>query len=126
MGKDNLAAYIQRILAEADLPDGRRVLAEGKAMADGIAIGRTLFFDKYGVASEYEYKQKMKREGRIMYHAHIGLDSWEETVDALHRLYDALDGGGYRVDRFGLCLERGMSLPEHMRDQIARETGPRL
>lgn len=126
MGKIDLAADIQRILADVNLPDGRRVVEEGKAMAAGISIGRTMFFDKYGVSSEYEYKQKMKQEGRIMYHAHIGLDFWEETVDALHKLYDAIDGAGYRIDRYGLCLERGMSLPEHLRDQVARETGPRL
>ncbi|MBA1334983.1 MAG: hypothetical protein HPY66_0605 [Firmicutes bacterium] len=126
MGNSDFTAEVQRILSAADLPDGRRIVAEGKAMAAELQIGRTLFFDKYGVSSEYEYKQKMKREGRIMYHAHIGLDHWEETVDALHKLYDAIDGAGYRIDRYGLCLERGMSLPEELRGQIARETGPRL
>ncbi|MDI6688633.1 MAG: hypothetical protein QME06_10495, partial [Desulfobacterales bacterium] len=68
MGNSDFTAEVQRILSAADLPDGRRIVAEGKAMAAELQIGRTLFFDKYGVSSEYEYKQKMKREGRIMYH----------------------------------------------------------
>ena len=117
---------VQQILSEAHLPDGNKVVAEGKALAQDITIGRTKFFAKYGVSSEYEYKQQMKKEGRIMYHAHIGLASWDETAEALHELYATLERSGYRLDRYGLCLERGMSLPAYMRDLVPRETGPRL
>ena len=117
---------VQKILSEADLPDGRQVVKEGYEIGKNITIGKTLFFEKFGVSSEYEYKQKMKEEGRIMYHAHIGLDSWEETAEGLQEIYDTMEAEGYRLDRFGLCLERGMSLPEEMRDSVPRETGPRM
>ena len=77
---------VQKILSEADLPDGRQVVKEGYEIGKNITIGKTLFFEKFGVSSEYEYKQKMKEEGRIMYHAHIGLDSWEETAEGLQEI----------------------------------------
>ena len=102
---------VQEILSNVDLPDGRKVVREGLEIGNNITIGKTLFFEKFGVSSEYEYKQKMKEEGRIMYHAHIGLDTWEETAEGLQEIYDTMEAEGYRLDRFGLCLERGMSLP---------------
>lgn len=126
MDFENFKKDVQQILSKVELPDGREVVKEGLEIGKDITIGKTLFFEKYGVSSEYEYKQKMKEEGRIMYHAHIGLDTWEETAEGLQEIYDAMEAEGYRLDRFGLCLERGMSLPAKLRDTVARETGPRM
>jgi methylmalonyl-CoA mutase cobalamin-binding subunit len=117
---------IHEIISNVNLPDGKKVVEEGKALADTVKIGRTLFCEKHGVESEYAFKQKMKEEGTIMYQCQIGLDTWEETADALVKLYDTMEAEGYHMHRFGVCLERGMALPPEYRERLPRETGPRL
>lgn len=123
---EKFKAEVKAILSEAELRDGRIVAEEGKLIAETFEVGKTLFCEKHGVTSEYEYKQKMKKEGKIMYQCQIGLDTWEETAEALKKLYCELEKDGYYVDRFGVVLERGMALPPDKRDMLPRETGPRL
>lgn len=119
---------IQAILLEARriLPAWKEIAAEAKERAEKIEIGQTLFFKEHGVASEVEYKRHAKQQGTIMLHAHIGLNSWEETKSALLYLYDEMSKRGSRIDRFGLCLDRVMGYPPEMRDSVMRETGPQL
>lgn len=117
---------VRNILDNADLPDGKKIVKEGKALADTFEMGRTLFCEKHGVKSEYEFKQKMKEEGTIMYQCQIGLDTWEETAGALKELYETMEAEGYHMHRFGVVMERGMALPPEHRDMLPRETGPRL
>lgn len=107
--------------------------AEGSADADGLTgrvkpvqVSVSGFCRAVGVASEYEYKLRCVRAGKIMYHAHIGLSTWEATHGALQTVVDALSAGGHVLDRYGLCLDRAMSLPEERRHTMARETGPVL
>jgi methylmalonyl-CoA mutase cobalamin-binding domain/chain len=57
---------------------------------------------------------------------HLGLSTWPATRDALQEIVAALAEDGHHVERFGLCLDRGMSLPEARRDGVRKETGPRL
>lgn len=108
------------------LPPWSEVLAEARERADKIKVGRTLFCQQQGVSSEAEYKRRCKQKGQIMTHAHIGLDTWEETKEALRFLYDEMSKRGLVLDRFGLCLDRVMAYPPEMRDRVPRETGPQL
>jgi methylmalonyl-CoA mutase cobalamin-binding domain/chain len=107
-------------------PSWSEVAGEARQRAAGIEVGRTLFMKAYGVESEADYKRLAKRGGRIMTHAHIGLATWDDTKLALHYLYEETSKRSFRVDRFGLCLDRGMAYPPEMRDKIPPETGPRL
>ncbi len=113
-------------LAKQTLPPWKEVRAEAQERADKISIGQTLFFKKYGVASETEYKRRAKQQGIIMTHTHIGLDTWEETKEALLFLYDGMSKRNLVLDRFGLCLDRVMAYPPEMRASVPRETGPQL
>ena len=96
------------------------LLAEGRAAAP--ALGRSAFCAAHGVRSEAEYKRRRRDEGRIMFHAHLGLSDWPATAIAL----DEIVAGLGELDRFGLCLSRSMSLPAERRAGAAKETGPRL
>ncbi|MBC7261980.1 MAG: hypothetical protein H5T63_08195, partial [Chloroflexi bacterium] len=102
------------------------VSAEAQERASKIEIGQTLFFKEHGVTSEVEYKRRAMQQGTIMLHAHIGLDSWEETKTALLYLHDEMSKRDSRIDRFGLCLDRVMGYPPEMRGSVPRETGPQL
>jgi methylmalonyl-CoA mutase cobalamin-binding subunit len=116
---------IRKIL-EVELPSGESISNEGRSAAEDIKIGRTAFMDKFGVGSELEYKQQCIKDGQIMFHAHIGLNTWEATADALSYLSRATEECGYAVDRAGICLDRRMGLPKDYRERIPAETGPML
>ena len=111
-------------LLSVDLPDPRPLMAEGREISRGLAPGRSRFCAELGVASEAEYKARCKADGTIMYHAHVGMDSWPATADALRRLHRVAHEGGYRLDRAGICLDRRMAVPEAHRAGIPAETGP--
>jgi methylmalonyl-CoA mutase cobalamin-binding domain/chain len=90
------------------------------------AIRRSAFCRAVGAASEVEAKARAKRAGEITYHMHVGLNDWAATERALRFVHEGLAERGHRVERYGLCLDRGMSLPEAERAGVRKETGPRL
>lgn len=114
---------IRQILA-GNLPDVRPIIADGRQIARDLALGRSAFCEEMGVASEAAYKARCKADGTIMYHAHVGMDSWPATAAALQYLEQAARAGGYRLDRAGICLDRRMAVPEAFRAGIPAETGP--
>jgi len=89
-------------------------------------VGVSGFCRAAGVTSEYAYKRRRVETGTIMYHAHIGLSTWDATYEALSSVAGELSADGFVLDRFGLCLDRAMSLPEAQRHLVSRETGPVL
>jgi len=115
-----------RSILETELPSGASAVQEGRSIARNIEIGRTAFMDKMGVGSELEYKRQCIENAQIMYHAHIGLNTWEDTVEALGLLYKTAEESGFVVDRAGICLDRRMALPRSWRGRIPAETGPML
>jgi methylmalonyl-CoA mutase cobalamin-binding subunit len=116
---------VQQIL-KTDLPSSQAIVKAGHAMARDIRIGRTAFMDKMGVESELAYKKKCMRENTIMFHAHIGMNSWNSTKAALVLLDNTAAENGFMVDRAGICLDRRMGLPKAHRKNIPAETGPML
>jgi len=108
------------------LPSAKDIISEGREIGKEIEIGTTLFMEVHGVRSEAEYKLRMKKERKMMYHAHIGLNSWEGTKKALKYIYAEVTKRGEKIDRFGLCLDRTMGLPPELRDKAPKETGPLL
>ena len=113
-------------IREVALPSGVSVITEGQRMAQDVCIGRTAFMDEMGVDSELEYKRQCIDNHRVMYHAHIGMNTWQDTAKALARLYDTAAEGEFLVDRAGICLDRRMGLPKKHRDRRPAETGPML
>lgn len=122
----SLKERIANILKETPLPKARDVMDESRRLASEITIGRTKFMDKYDVSSELEYKRRCIKEGRIMYHAHIGMNTWKETAKALDGVYNFAQDNGFILDRAGICLDRRMSLPPEMRKSAPQESGPYL
>ncbi|MEJ2170406.1 MAG: cobalamin-dependent protein, partial [Desulfobacterales bacterium] len=115
-----------RKILDVDLPPTASILKKGRSVADDIKIGRTAFMAEMGVDSELEYKTQCIKDNKIMFHAHIGLSSWQATADALVYLHDAARKCGHIVDRAGICLDRRMGLPKAYRANIPSETGPML
>ncbi len=116
---------IQELLTH-ELPDPNALMANGFEIADDLKLGRSLFSETMGVASESAYKAQCIRDGTIMYHAHIGLGSWSATAEALRLIFRIAQEEGYQIDRAGICLDRRMAVPAAFRDGIPAETGPML
>ena len=125
MNFSDLQQKVGHILA-VDLPSGKSVVMQAHAMATDIKIGRTAFLDKRGVDSELAYKKQCLKDNRIMFHAHIGMGSWDSTADALISLYKTAEQSEIVIDRAGICLDRRMGLPRSHRKNIPAETGPML
>ena len=111
---------VQSIL-ETELPCGASIVKDGCDLARDIEIGRTTFMDKMGVTSELEYKRQCIKNGHIMYHAHIGMNTWGDTADALSHLYRVAEESGF-VSRQG----RSVPGPAHGTVRKPIETGYRL
>ena len=122
----NFSKFYQKVqsIRNTELPPGASIVKEGCRIAEDIEIGRTAFMDKMGVNSELEYKRHCINNRQIMYHAHVGMNTWRDTVEALTLIHRTAQEAGFVVDRSGICLDRRMALPNNQRNQVPAETGP--
>ncbi|HEY0519079.1 MAG TPA: cobalamin-dependent protein [Ilumatobacteraceae bacterium] len=104
---------------------GAQLIAEGRDAAPP-APPPTAFLRANGATSEAEYKRRCRDEGRVMYHMHVGLSTWQATEAALVEVHGGLAEQGHSVDRFGVALDRAMGIPEPERHRALKETGPRI
>ncbi len=110
-------------LTDPAMAPGHVLLAEGRRMARNWQLGRSLFLETEGVASEAEYKRRAMRDARMMQHAHIGFRSIDRTVEAMGELHARAADKGVRIDRFGVTLDWTMGYPQDRRAAAARGTG---
>jgi len=108
------------------LPDHKRLRRRARQTARQIEVGCSAFLREQGVVSELEYKRQAMGDGRIMYHAHVGMNDIGATASALVQIHRQLDARGYRMDRAGFAVDRRMGLPQERRAAAAAETGPML
>jgi methylmalonyl-CoA mutase cobalamin-binding subunit len=113
----------KHVFPESALPDAAALIAEGRAMAKQVSVGRSPFLETYNVPCEIAYKRKCTEEGRIMMHAQIGFRDAAKSRRAWAEIWDALDKAGHRVDRYGICLDWSMGYPRDKRKDMPRGTG---
>ncbi len=114
-------------LIPGDMPDGREVAAEGRALGDTVEVGQTLYCKEKGVGSEREWREIAREKGIPCSSFSIGLNTWEETREGMVKIYeDALARGVRPPDRIQLIAERRMGLPKDKRAEAPQETGPSL
>ena len=106
-----------------DLPDMRTLNNEVDTIANKIDIGTTLFMKKYNVSSEREYKERMMKEKKIMKHSAVGLSSWQSTEEGVRKIYTELNNSGSYIDRYGVCLDWIMGVPEEHRHKMQAGSG---
>jgi methylmalonyl-CoA mutase cobalamin-binding subunit len=113
----------KQILPERSLPDAAALLDEGRAMATRVSVGSSPFLSHYQVSCEADYKRKAMADGRIMMHAQIGFRDPAKSRQAYHEIWESLNKAGYRVDRYGICLDWSMGYPRDKRKDMPRGTG---
>ena len=104
-----------QVFPERELPDAQALIAEGRKMAETVKVGRSPFLETYGVESEAAYKRQCVADGRIMMHAQIGFRDHDKSRRAYAEIWAALNKAGYRVDRYGICLDWSMGYPRVQR-----------
>ncbi|MBT6031841.1 MAG: hypothetical protein HOH19_04645 [Kordiimonadaceae bacterium] len=111
------------IFPEDILPDANELLSIGKSMARQVTVGDCPFLSHYNVNSEKEYKEQQINQGRIMLHGQIGFRSPIKSQDAYRKIYQYIDDAGYRIDRYGICLDWSMGYPKNSRKGMPKGTG---
>lgn len=111
------------IFPEDELPDANELLQAGRVMARDVTVGDCPFLTHYDVSSEKEYKLQQVENGRIMLHGQIGFRSPIKSQDAYRKIYEEIDAAGYRIDRYGICLDWSMGYPKALRDGMPKGTG---
>ncbi|MFC2046465.1 cobalamin-dependent protein [Chloroflexota bacterium] len=112
-----------QILPEPELPDADKLLADGRRLAETVTVGDCSFLSTYDVRSESEYKRRRMDEGAVMLHAQVGFRSPAKTQRAYGEIYERVAEAGYRVDRYGICLDWSMGYPAAKRADMPRGTG---
>lgn len=113
----------QSLLPEKELPDAKTLIAEGRRLAESHPAQDCPFLSDYHIRSESEYKRRCMAEGRLMLHAQVGYRSLEHSRKAYAQIYQQVAKAGYRVDRYGICLDWSMGYPAAMRAEMPRGTG---
>lgn len=106
-----------------DLPDMNEINNQIDKIAAQTTIGETLFFKKYGVKSEAEFKRKAINDGYISKHSHIGWNSWDETAKNVEYIYNELERRGSYITRMGFIFDWVMGVPEEYRSKLQPGTG---
>lgn len=111
------------IFPETELPSASELLSEGRNLAQRVHVGSCPFLAESGVKSESEYKRRQMDQGRIMLHAQVGYRNPEKSRRAFAEIHDRVAAEGYRVDRYGICLDWSMGYPAAQRANMPRGTG---
>ncbi|MFX0186044.1 MAG: hypothetical protein ACFE95_23420, partial [Candidatus Hodarchaeota archaeon] len=110
-------------MPEIELPDSKNLLAEGRELSRSLTVGSCPFLTAYNVQSESEYKRRRVAEWEIMLHGQIGYRSLTKSQYAYSKVYEKINEAGYRIDRFGICLDWSMGYPAAHRLNMPRGTG---
>lgn len=112
-----------RLIPETNLPDAQELIAQGRALAQTARVQPGPFLQKYNVASESEFKRQRMAQNAIMFHSQIGYRQFEKSKRAYAEIYERLAAAGWRIDRYGICLDWNMGYPWAERAQRPRGTG---
>lgn len=111
------------LLPEPELPDAVDLMAEGRKLARTIGVGPSPFLAANDAACEIAYKERRAAEGTVMMHAQVGYRDLEKSRRAYGEIHQRITAAGYRLDRYGICLDWSMGYAPGVRPGMPRGTG---
>jgi len=111
------------IIPEKELPDSSALLDEARSLSKSATVGRCAFLSEFDVESESQYKTRLMASGDLMFHAQFGFRSFEKSRRAYAEIAEKISDEGYRLDRYGICLDWSMGYPAAERNSRPRGTG---
>lgn len=121
---ESLREYIQSLLP-ANLPDGRKLLEEGRALGNTIQVPRTPFLEKHGCKSYLEYRKRRLAEGKQTWQLLLGLATLEDEIagireiDAFNRRHAA---NGMEISGVQSIPAQIVGLPHEYWDGFPKQT----
>ena len=112
-----------QVFPESELPDGRELALEGRALSSLWSVGKGAFQTETGFANEISYKKTQMSKGRVMQHAHLGYRSLSRTTEAISQIHGRCLDRDVLIDRFGMCLDWSMGFASKDRATGMRGTG---
>ncbi len=123
----SITQWLKRSLLRLRISLRARSFSDWPTIGRNVKVGRTAFFDHFGVSSEREYREKGREAGRLFTAFNIGMKDWASTKEALMRIErTCLDRGIRPPDHWQFIPERRMGLPKEQRRAAMQETGPVL
>jgi methanogenic corrinoid protein MtbC1 len=111
------------IFPEGELPSWNSLVVEGRRLAESSEVGSCPFLTDFSVESESVYKRQRMAQDELMFHAQFGFRSFDKSRRAYAEIYERVAAAGYRVDRYGICLDWSMGCPAMSRADMPRGTG---
>lgn len=111
------------VIPEPELPPGPELLAAGRLLARDWQVEPSAFLEEVGAASEADYKRAQMAAGRVMQHAQLGYRDPGKTRRAWAEIYEACLARGFRIDRYGICLDWSLGYPAAARAGRSKGTG---
>lgn len=113
----------QDIFPEEELPNFEDLVSEGEKIAKTVSVGLCSFLQYHNVACEADYKISQMKQGRLMMHGQIGFRNKDKSRRAYSEIYEKVKAAGYKVDRYGICLDWSMGYPRKARKGMPKGTG---
>ena len=111
------------ILPENEFIKTAELVQNGQKLAKTITLGHSEFLRLENELCEFDYKNRQVANKKIMQHAQIGFRSLGRTIEAAHSIYETVSQSGFRVDRYGICLDWSMGYPKAFRKGKPKGTG---
>jgi methylmalonyl-CoA mutase cobalamin-binding subunit len=105
-----------------DLPNGRELVAKGRATGDQVEVVPSAFCELHGVRSEAQFKAAKAAAGELTWSMIMGQASVDEQVEALKYLHELGSGSGYVIDRGLVIPDWTSALPPDVRDKAPKGT----
>lgn len=106
---ESLREYIVSLIPHG-MPDGRKLLEEGREMGKNIRVPRTKFLEKHGCKSYLEYRKKRLAEGKMTWQLLIGLATLEDEIEAIRKI----DAFNQRCAADGMEIAGVQSIPSQI------------
>lgn len=122
--EESLLEYIRSLIPQG-MPDGRKLLEEGREMGKTIQVPRTKFLEKHGCKSYLEYRKKRLAEGKMTWQLLVGLATLDDEIDAIRKI-DAFNqrnaAEGMEISGVQSIPSQIVGLPHEYWDKFPKQT----
>ena len=109
-------------LVEKNAPDGRKMLAEGRAIGESFEIPKNKFLRKYGYETYLDYRKDCARQGKIVWQLLVGLSTLEEEIEAVRTISEFSDRTNLNIRSMQSIPSMLVGLPREYWDNAPKPT----
>ena len=111
------------ILPENEFIQAAELVQNGQKLSKTVTLTHSEFLKLEDELLKFGYKKRQVANKKFMQHAQIGFRSLGGTLEAARSIYETVNQIGFRVDRYGICLDWSMGYPKSFRKCKPKGTG---